>query len=63
MSEFRMIAIASELAEKVRETRLSPGYGHPVTAKVATAWALPALSAAVCGGAGCADAVYAGSVL
>ena len=36
MSEFRMIAIASELAEKVRETRLSPGYGHPVTAKVAT---------------------------
>jgi Protein of unknown function (DUF1203) len=36
MSEFRMIAIATELANKVRETRLSPGYGHPVTAKVAT---------------------------
>jgi hypothetical protein len=36
MSEFRMIAIASELAKKVRETKLSPGYGHPVTAKVAT---------------------------
>jgi hypothetical protein len=36
MSEFRMIAISSELAEKVRETVLSPGYGHPVTAKVAT---------------------------
>jgi hypothetical protein len=36
MSEFRMIAISSELAEKVRETKLSPGYGHPVTAKVAT---------------------------
>jgi hypothetical protein len=36
MSELRMIAIASELADKVRETRLSPGYGHPVTAKVAT---------------------------
>jgi hypothetical protein len=36
MSEFRMIAIGSELAKKVRETRLSPGYGHPVTAKVAT---------------------------
>jgi hypothetical protein len=36
MSEFRMIAIASELANKVRETKLSPGYGHPVTAKVAT---------------------------
>jgi hypothetical protein len=36
MSEFRMIAIASELANKVRETKVSPGYGHPVTAKVAT---------------------------
>ena len=36
MSELRMIAIASDLAEKVRETRLSPGYGHAVTAKVAT---------------------------
>ena len=36
MNEFRMIAIASELANKVRETKLSPGYGHPVTAKVAT---------------------------
>ena len=36
MSEFRMIAIASELANKVRETKMSPGYGHPVTAKVAT---------------------------
>lgn len=36
MSEFRMIAISSKLADKVRETKLSPGYGHPVTAKVAT---------------------------
>ena len=36
MNEFRMIAIASELADKVRETKVSPGYGHPVTAKVAT---------------------------
>src|ERR1700735_4035185 len=36
MSELKMIAIASELAEKVRASRLSPGYGHPVTAKVAT---------------------------
>jgi hypothetical protein len=36
MSELRMIAIASELADKVRETMVSPGYGHPVTAKVAT---------------------------
>jgi hypothetical protein len=36
MSELRMIAIASELAHNVRATKLSPGYGHPVTAKVAT---------------------------
>jgi hypothetical protein len=36
MSELRMIAIASELADSVRTTKLSPGYGHPVTAKVAT---------------------------
>src|ERR1700734_2462896 len=38
MSELnlKMIAIASELAEQVRATRGSPGYGHPVTAKVAT---------------------------
>src|ERR1700743_1190531 len=36
MSAFRMIAIATELVNKVRETKLSPGYGHPVTAKIAT---------------------------
>jgi len=36
MSELKVIAIASDLAEKVRASRLSPGYGHPVTAKVAT---------------------------
>jgi hypothetical protein len=36
MSELKIIAIASELAENVRASRLSPGYGHPVTAKVAT---------------------------
>jgi hypothetical protein len=36
MSELRMIAIASELADSVRATNLSPGYGHPVTAKLAT---------------------------
>jgi hypothetical protein len=36
MSELRMIAISSELANQVRETKLSPGYGHPVTAKIAT---------------------------
>jgi hypothetical protein len=36
MSEFRMIAISSELANKVRETKKSPGYGHPVVTAVAT---------------------------
>lgn len=36
MRDFKVIAIASELAEAVRTTRLSPGYGHPVTGKVAT---------------------------
>jgi Protein of unknown function (DUF1203) len=36
MSELRIIAIASELAYQVRATMVSPGYGHPVTAKVAT---------------------------
>jgi Protein of unknown function (DUF1203) len=36
MSRFKMVAITTELAEKVRASRLSPGYGHPVTAKLAT---------------------------
>ncbi len=36
MSGLKVIAIASELVEKVRASRVSPGYGHPVTAKVAT---------------------------
>jgi hypothetical protein len=36
MSGFRMTAISSELANKVRETQKSPGYGHPVTTAVAT---------------------------
>jgi hypothetical protein len=36
MSELRVIAIGSELADEVRATRISPGYGHPATAKVAT---------------------------
>lgn len=38
MREIRVIAISSELAEKVRVTRSSPGYGHPATAKVATGY-------------------------
>jgi Protein of unknown function (DUF1203) len=36
MSELKVIAVATELAEKVRETMASPGYGHPATVKVAT---------------------------
>jgi hypothetical protein len=36
MSELRIIAITSELADQVRATMVSPGYGHPVTAKIAT---------------------------
>ena len=35
MSTLRVIAIATELADQVRETKLSPGYGHPVTSKIA----------------------------
>ncbi len=36
MSELRVIAIATDLAKMVRETRTSPGYRHPASAKVAT---------------------------
>ena len=36
MSEFKVIAIRSELADQVRATRRSPGYGHPVSSTVAT---------------------------
>ena len=36
MSELKVIAVATELVEKVRETRVSPGYGHPVSVQVAT---------------------------
>jgi Protein of unknown function (DUF1203) len=35
MNELRVIAVGTELADKVRETRVSPGYGHPVSASVA----------------------------
>jgi hypothetical protein len=34
MSEFRVIALSERLADKVRTTMRSPGYGHPVHAEV-----------------------------
>ena len=34
-SEFRVIALSERFAEKVRQTRKSPGYGHPVHAEAA----------------------------
>ena len=36
MREIRVIAMTSELAEKVRTTQSSPGYGHSAIAKIAT---------------------------
>jgi hypothetical protein len=33
---FRVLALAEEIAEAVRATRRSPGYGHPVHAEIAT---------------------------
>ncbi len=35
MSSYRVIAITTKLANQVRETRLSPRYGHPVYEEVA----------------------------
>ena len=35
MGGFRVIAMSEELAERVRATRRSPGYGHPVHAEAA----------------------------
>lgn len=35
---YRVVAISESLAEKVRSTRRSPGYGHPVHAEVATGY-------------------------
>jgi hypothetical protein len=35
MADFRVVAIAEELALKVRELRTSPQYGHPAHAEVA----------------------------
>ena len=36
MSKLRVVAIPSEMAQKVRKTKLSPWCEHPVTSKVAT---------------------------
>ncbi|MFY9552647.1 MAG: DUF1203 domain-containing protein [Thermoanaerobaculia bacterium] len=38
MPHYRVLAIRETLAEKVRSTRKSPGYGHPVHAEVATGY-------------------------
>jgi hypothetical protein len=36
MNSLKMIAIETELVDEMRATMLSPGYGHPVSVKVAT---------------------------
>ncbi len=38
MAEYRVIALPLETAQRVRRTRQSPGYGHPVHAEVATGY-------------------------
>jgi hypothetical protein len=38
MTDYRVLAVSEKLARKVRETRTSPGYGHPVHAEVATGY-------------------------
>jgi hypothetical protein len=38
MSDYKVVAISEGLAEKVRTTGKSPGYGHPVHAEVATGY-------------------------
>lgn len=38
MSAYRTIAIPTRLAEAVRATRVSPGYGHPAHAEVAAGY-------------------------
>jgi len=38
MIPYRVLAVSEQLARKVRETRKSPGYGHPVHAEVATGY-------------------------
>jgi hypothetical protein len=38
MAEYRIVAISNETAEKVRTTRKSPGYGHPVHSEIAAGY-------------------------
>jgi Protein of unknown function (DUF1203) len=38
MTAYRIIAVSERLAERVRVSRKSPGYGHPVHAEVATGY-------------------------
>ena len=38
MAKFRTIALSEDTARRVRETRRSPGYGHPVHAELATGY-------------------------
>ena len=38
MASYRVVAVSESLAEKVRASRRSPGYGHPVHAEVATGY-------------------------
>ena len=38
MDAYRFLAISDVTAEKVRTTRRSPGYGHPVHAEIATGY-------------------------
>jgi hypothetical protein len=38
MPPYRVLAISEGTAEKVRATRKSPGYGHPVHAEIATGY-------------------------
>ena len=38
MPDYRVLAITEGLAERVRVSRKSPGYGHPVHAEVATGY-------------------------
>lgn len=38
MASYRVVAVSEALAERVRESRRSPGYGHPVHGEVATGY-------------------------
>lgn len=38
MPDYKVLAISESTAEKVRSTRKSPGYGHPVHAEIATGY-------------------------